>query len=167
MPHVLCHCKTKLAAITKRHNTILDRLEKAYRAPANTNVRKNQTVPETGRPDLCIINNTDKTCHLIDVATPFENRYEAFQQARAEKLNKYAGLASIMREKGYNVTVDAFIVGALGGWDPANENVIRRLGLGHKYSALMRRLMVTDAIRWSRDIYVEHVTGQRQYAEEQ
>lgn len=33
------------------------------------------------------------------------------------------------------------------------------------YCHLMRRLMCTDAIRWSRDIYVEHVTGVRQYAE--
>ena len=68
-----------------------------------------------------------------------------------------------MREKGYEVAVDAFIVGALGGWDPANENVIRKLGLGHKYCTLMSKLMITDAIRWSRDIYVEHVTGRRQY----
>ena len=150
LPHVLCHCTTKLTAITRRHNAILDRLERAYRAPAGTEVRKNQTVPGTDsplRPDLVITNDVERTCHIIDVATPFENRYEAFQQARAEKLNKYAGIASTMREKGYEVTVDAFIVGALGGWDPVNENVIRKLGLGHKYSSLMKKLMVTDAIR--------------------
>ncbi|KYN32598.1 hypothetical protein ALC56_13079 [Trachymyrmex septentrionalis] len=28
---------------------------------------------------------------------------------------------------------------------------------------MMRRLVVSDTIRWSRDIYVEHVSGIRQY----
>ncbi|KYN21284.1 hypothetical protein ALC57_06383 [Trachymyrmex cornetzi] len=28
---------------------------------------------------------------------------------------------------------------------------------------MMRRLIVSDTIRWSRDIYVEHVSGTRQY----
>ena len=50
-----------------------------------------------------------------------------------------------MREKGYDVAV-----AALGGWDPANENVIRKLGVGHKYSALTRKLIVTDAISEAR-----------------
>jgi len=27
----------------------------------------------------------------------------------------------------------------------------------------MRKLMVSDTIRWSRDIYVEHITGEKQY----
>jgi hypothetical protein len=53
-----------------------------------------------------------------------------------------------------SVFLDAFIVGALGGWDPANERLINHLKLGHNYCRLMRKLMVSDAIRWSRDIYV-------------
>jgi hypothetical protein len=61
------------------------------------------------------------------------------------------------------VFLDAFIVGALGGWDPANEVVIRHLRLGYQYCKLMRKLMVSDTIRWSRDIYVEHITGEKQY----
>jgi len=61
------------------------------------------------------------------------------------------------------VFLDAFIVGALGEWDPANEMVIRHLRLGYQYSKLMRKLMVSDTVRWSRDIYVEHITGEKQY----
>jgi hypothetical protein len=64
---------------------------------------------------------------------------------------------------GYSVFLDAFIVGALGGWDPANERIINQLKLGHSYCRLMRKLMVSDAIRWSRDIYIEHLSGVRQY----
>jgi hypothetical protein len=57
------------------------------------------------------------------------------------------------------VFLDAFIVGALGEWDPANEVVIRYLRLGYQYCKMMRRQMVSDAVRWSRDIYIEHVIG--------
>jgi hypothetical protein len=88
---------------------------------------------------------------------PFENRYAAFQTARHEKQRKYASIADHYK--------DAFIVGALGGWDPANELVINHLKLSHNYCRLMRKLMVSDAIRWSRDIYVEHLTSVRQYSE--
>jgi hypothetical protein len=62
--------------------------------------------------------------------------------------------------------VDAFVIGALGGWDPANGQIINYLKLGRHYCRLMRRLMCTDAIRWSRDMYVEHLTGRRQYEEQ-
>jgi hypothetical protein len=47
----------------------------------------------------------------------------------------------------YSVFLDAFIVGALGGWDPTNERIINQPKLGHSYCRLMRKLMVSDAIR--------------------
>jgi N-formylglutamate amidohydrolase len=114
------------------------------------------------RPDLVIINETEKSATIIDVASPFENRYAAFEAARNEKQSKSGHIADHYRNQGYTVVIDAFIVGALGGWDPANERIIRHLRLGTNYCRLMRRLMCTDVIRWSRDVYVEHLTGQRQ-----
>src|SRR5436190_24370784 len=68
------------------------------------------------------------------------------------------------RREGYRVVVTAFVVGTLGSWDPANEAVLRLLRIGNAYGSMMRRLVVSDSIRWSRDIYVEHVSGVRQYA---
>jgi hypothetical protein len=100
---------------------------------------------------------------IIDITIPFENRYAAFQAARREKQQKYAPVVDHYTQQGYAVLMDAFIVGALGGWDPANEKIISHLKLGHNYCRLMRKLMVSDAIRWSRDIYIEHLTGVRQY----
>jgi hypothetical protein len=94
---------------------------------------------------------------------PFENTYAAFQAARQEKQKKYAPLAEHYNRRGYSVFLNAFIVGALGGWDPANERIINQLKLGHRYCRLMRKLMVSDAICWSRDIYIEHLSGIRQY----
>jgi hypothetical protein len=167
-PHVLNHCKPHFAAITRRHNAILDRLAKAYKPLPQTTVRLNQAMPgfDDGlRPDLVITNNTEKWVTIIDVASPFENRYAAFEAARNEKMTTYDHIARKLRQDGFEVYLDAFIVGALGGWDPANERIIMRLRLGHNYCRLMRRLMCTDAIKWSRDIYVEHVTGTRQYGD--
>jgi len=115
------------------------------------------------RPDFVAINDTCKTVSIIDITMPFENRYAAFQAARQEKQAKYAPLAEHYNRQGYSVFLDVFIVGALGGWDPANERIINHLTLGHSYCRLMRKLMVSDAIRWSRDIYIERLSGVRQY----
>jgi hypothetical protein len=105
----------------------------------------------------------EKSAAIIDVATPFENRFAAFDASRKEKRAKYGHIAQHYRRQGYDVVVDAFVVGALGGSDPANERIISLLRLGSHYCRLMRCLTCSDAIRWSRDIYVEHLTGRRQY----
>jgi hypothetical protein len=55
---------------------------------------------------------------------PFNNSYAACQAAREEKQKKYVLLAEYYSRQGYNVFLDAFVVGALGGWDPANEKII-------------------------------------------
>jgi len=83
---------------------------------------------------------------------PFENRYAAFQAARQEKQKKCALLAQHCNRLGYSVFLDAFIVGALGGWDPASERIDNQLKLRQTYCRLIKKLMVSDAIRWSRDI---------------
>ncbi|XP_074976449.1 uncharacterized protein LOC125623603 isoform X3 [Caretta caretta] len=41
--------------------------------------------------------------------------------------------------------------------DPCNERVLLTCGISRHYAWLMRRLMVSDTIRWSRDIYIEHI----------
>jgi hypothetical protein len=165
LPHVLCHCKPNYVAITKRHNAIQDRLVRAFNTPASTTVRVNQVVPGFDgslRPDFVAINHTCKTVTIIGVTIPFENRYTAFQSARQGKQEKYATLEEHYKRQGYSVFLDAFVVGALGGWDPANERVIHHLKFGHNYCRLMRKLMISDAIRWSRDIYIEHLSGVKQ-----
>jgi hypothetical protein len=153
-------------AITKRHNVIQDRLAKAFNASASTTVRINQSIPGLGvslRPDFVAVNDTCKTVAIIDDTMPFENRHAAFQAARQEKQKKYAPLAEHYNRLGYSVFLDDFIVGALGGWDPANERIINQLKLSHKYCRLMSKLLASDAIRWSRDIYIEHLSEIRQY----
>ena len=90
------------------------------------------------RPDLVAVDEVNKTVTIVDVTIPFENGYAAFQAARHEKKRKYAPLAEHYNHLGYSVFLDANIVGALGGWDPANEVVIRYLRLGYRYCKMMR-----------------------------
>jgi hypothetical protein len=101
---------------------LLNRLVKALEPREGTTVRVNQTVPglhDGLRPDL-IVNWVEKSAVIIDVATPFENRFAAFEAVRNEKRAKYSHIADHYRRQGYDVVVDALVVGALGGWDPAN-----------------------------------------------
>uniref|UniRef100_A0A7E4VLC0 DUF3231 family protein n=1 Tax=Panagrellus redivivus TaxID=6233 RepID=A0A7E4VLC0_PANRE len=117
--------------------------------------------------DFCknLFDDKNRIATIIDVAIPFESSYSAFEDTRRRKKEKYADIERILKEKGYKTFNDAFIVGSLGSFDPANEACIRRLRITPRYATLMKKLMVSDVIKWSRDIYVEHVTGIRQYAE--
>jgi len=167
LPHVLCHCGVHSAAIQLRHDAVLHRLWKASRLPGV--VRVNQRVEGVGdgleslRPDLVIRHEPSKSVVICDVTVPFENRWIAFEDARARKIAKYSPLAEELQRQGYRVVVTAFVIGALGSWDPRNEAVLSLLRVGPQYAAMMRRLIVSDTIRWSRGIYVEHVSGTRQY----
>ncbi|XP_072758320.1 uncharacterized protein [Anoplolepis gracilipes] len=168
LPHVINHCGVHSAAIQLRHDAVLHRLRKACRMPGEKRV--NQRVEgvdgELGelRPDLVIRHEPSKCVVICDVTVPFENRWRSFEEARARKIAKYSPLAEALQREGYRVVVTAFVVGSLGSWDPANEAVLRTLHIGSAYASMLRRLVVSDTIRWSRDVYVEHVSGVRQYA---
>ncbi|XP_053873571.1 zinc finger protein 436-like [Malaclemys terrapin pileata] len=87
----------------------------------------------------------------------------AFQEARAGKALKYTLLVDTLRVQGYELQLHTLIVGALGSWDPHNEPVLKACGVGRCYARFMRQLLVSNTIRWSRDIYMEHIMGHRQY----
>ncbi|KAL6419352.1 hypothetical protein ACFW04_011448 [Cataglyphis niger] len=151
-----------------RRMTPWHRLWKACRMPGEKQVnRRVEGIDgELGelRPDLVIRNERTKCVVICDVTIPFENHWEAFDEARARKVAKYSPLAEELQRRGYRVVVTAFVVGAFGSWDPRNEAVLRMLRIGNAYASMMRCLIVSDTICWSRDIYVEHVSGVRQYA---
>lgn len=167
LPHVISCCHHHSLARHLRHNAIAARITKAIPQRLGT-VRENQQVPGfTGerilRPDIVVINEEEKRLILCDVTVAFENRYAEFRRARQEKIDKYTPIVNHFRAAGWTTELDAIVVGALGSWDPANERTLRMLRIPRRYSRLMRKLIVSDTIRWSRDIYVEHLTGTRQY----
>ena len=100
------------------------------------------------------------------MAVPFDNGPDALATCAAAKREKYAELRRILVARGKDVQMLGFVVGALGSWFPGNEWALSRLGISRSYQKLMRRLCCIDAIGGSRDIYVEHMSGHRQYVEE-
>jgi len=92
---------------------------------------------EALRPDLVIRHKPSKSVVICDVTVPFENRWTAFEDARTRKIAKYSPLAEELQRRGYRVIVTAFIVGALGSWDPRNEAVLRLLRVGNQYTTMM------------------------------
>ncbi|XP_018378014.1 PREDICTED: uncharacterized protein LOC108770794 [Trachymyrmex cornetzi] len=151
LPHVLCHCGTHSAAIQLRHNAVLHRIWKATRLPRI--VRVNQQVEGVSgnlaalRPDLVVKHEPSKSVVICDVTVPFENGWIPFEEATAKKLEKYNALAEELQRQGYRVVVTAFVVGALGSWDPRNEAVLRLLMVTAQYASMIRRLIVSDIIR--------------------
>ena len=113
---------------------------------------KEQVVPgyeQDLKPDLVIINKTTKEAYIVDVTMPFEGT-EAFAAARVAKEQKYHHLKALLGSRGFQrVEIDAFIVGALGSWDPANDPVLLKLSIGRKYAKLFRQLCCTEAIKGS------------------
>ncbi|XP_023219819.1 uncharacterized protein LOC111621802 [Centruroides sculpturatus] len=159
LAHMLNHCTRNLHMATKRHDAVLNRLHHAIR-PGNFEILTNQQVPgynDRCRPDLVVISDTAKTATIVDVCIPFENGQDAFDIARRAKEEKYRNVKEYFRRQSYNTTCDAFILGSLGGYDHQNTSVLQRLGISRNYSRTMIKLMVSDTIRWSREIYHHHL----------
>lgn len=114
------------------------------------------------RPDLLLVKR--RTAFIIDVSIVFENRKLAFEEARTRKMNKYRPLQQNLLGTYDKVEIIPFLIDSLGSWDPQNETFMTKL-CSRKYAHLYRYLCVSDCIRWSRDIYIEHLTGTRQYQE--
>ena len=128
---------------------------------AGSIVYNDQKIPETPgllRPDIAA-----KFCAIVDVVVSYENRKDALVAARMDKQRKYDVLKQHFEAFGYRTTVDAYVVGTLGSMDPLNRRALTALNVNPVYNRLMQRLVVSDVIKWARDIYTEHVSGVRQY----
>lgn len=161
LPHVLEHCMRNSDAYQKRHNCVVERIKKAALPKFHIISENQRTDPEINlRPDLVLVKNN--ICYIIDVTVPFENRMEAFKTAREMKMNKYSPLAESIKHRYADVKIGPIVVGALGSWDPNNNKFLTVL-CTRKYGNLLRRLIVSDTIKWSRHIYIKHLTNIRQY----
>ena len=102
LAHILNHCPPYVGKMRTRHKNILKRLTKALPNDAG-DVYTEQTVAgdtHNLKPDLVVLNNTTKSATVIDVAIPFDTD-KAMEEARNEKLTKYAYLKPLLKEKGY------------------------------------------------------------------
>ncbi|XP_064462303.1 uncharacterized protein T26G10.4-like [Ornithodoros turicata] len=156
LPHVLDHCMPSSASYQARHNEIVESVKAAARGKY-TAISENMAVGGTGlRPDLILCRGEEAI--IVDVTIPFDNRYQALAAARAEKEAKYELLKPHLQRRFHRVSVQAIVVGALGSWDPANNKVMKKL-CTKSYLGVFKKLCVSNVIAASRNIYVEHVTG--------
>jgi hypothetical protein len=167
LPHVLCHCKPQLGRkITDQHNAIQNRLVRAVRGQRREQSRLfvNQACTVAGRnvrPDLVLINDKTKEVSIVDITCPFENGKDALLAARVRKAEKYKLEADSYAAQGYKVYCGAIVVGALGTWDPENSMALYALRIPTKYSYQMIRFIISETIDFSKNIYWEHILGNK------
>ncbi|KFM61369.1 Retrovirus-related Pol polyprotein from type-1 retrotransposable element R2, partial [Stegodyphus mimosarum] len=154
LPHVACHCMRYSRQYEQRHNTIVERIKKAASGKWNIAAENQQVTDLNLRPDMLL--TRERSAIFVDVTVAFDNRMPAFERARRIKEDKYAPLAGELRTEFDDVRIEAVVVGALGGWDPKN-GLIRHI-CSKSYGELMK-LIVSDTIRSTRDIYIEHLSG--------
>ena len=162
LPHAICHCLPSMVSIRRRHSLVVNRI---YNAIRTREVTLDKHVPgdlPRIRPDIIHYNGDKAT--VIDVSIPFDNVENALSTAAETKVQKYRSTKQALMDKGFtDVVILPFIVGAVGTWFPQNEMVLNRLGVSKRWRGLMRRFCCQDAIKGSRDIWTEHLTGHRQY----
>ena len=112
--------------------------------------------PGNNRPDLVITENNKVS--IIDVTCPFENDQDALRSAAERKVQKYNYLVDHFRSLNIQAKVFGFVVGPLGGWYNGNESH-GRITHEQEIQNLFRKLCCAEAIKGSRNIYVEHLTG--------
>ncbi|XP_075723798.1 uncharacterized protein LOC142765879 [Rhipicephalus microplus] len=154
LPHVLCHCMRQSRVMTEHLNAIIAHLKKAA-LEGFTVIEENQKVGVPNlRPDLVLARGWEAL--ILDVCCPFDDRMQAFQEARRVKEEKYAPLQRHLLQRFQRVSVDAIVVGCLGSWDPANDRVCCRFR-SKSYLRTMKRLCVSDTIAASTNIYHSHI----------
>ena len=168
--HVLNHCFARHSiAINNRHRAVLRNVVEALPEDVRRNAKLEKTVAGSGsddKPDLVVINEALRTATIVDVCCPFDKRYHALQVARRYKEAKYQHLVDHLRGRGFAVSAHAIVIGSLGSWDPANDAVLaRQLHIPPHTIKAVKRKCVADVIRWSRDMYVEHVSRRRQFTD--
>ena len=165
LPHVLNHCEPSMLLVTARHDRILHRLSQAMPVELQALLKVDCTPLHSSsqlRSDLIVTDEARKTVTMVDVTVPFDNGPRAMEEARQQKRFKYCDIERELTAKGYKVINEAFVVGSHGSFPARNFMVARELGIHRKYAELMAKLMVSETIRWSRDIYYTHVLGEPQ-----
>ena len=164
LPHVLGRCWHHSALLNRRHNALQDAVVAAL--PRSDDREREVLVNQRPtlltsdlRVDLTVVDHSSREVHLVDFKSPFEAGPEAFDVARRRNAEKYAGLQEAYRRLGFHCTLDAMCVGALGSWDPANDKVLKQLGISKGRANGLRRSICRAVLHFSRNMWVQHCTG--------
>ena len=106
------------------------------------------------RPDIIV--RTKQHNYLIDVKSPYDV-IDNMNRARLDNVGKYTDLANDIRNvTKRGVTVETFIVGSLGSWDPANNDLLRKLKVNDVERAKLAKIVTILSIKDSCYIYNRH-----------
>ena len=95
------------------------------------------------RPDLVIIDKRDKSCQIIDVAIPEDNRV---REKEDEKVEKYQDLAREVRKMwGVRTKVIPVVVGALGSIPLRLNDYLRAIEVGIPVALIQRCALLGSA----------------------
>ena len=151
-PFPNCHCGPLSANCVTMQ---CERLAAASRLPGE--VRLNQRVQGVGG-DLAVDNR-----RLRRRNRAVRELFCGVGGGECREGEKYQPLADALRGRCYVVHVDGFVVGALDAWHPNNDVLGSFLRVSKRYASFIRLLIVSETIAWPRDMYIEHVSGIRQY----
>ena len=105
------------------------------------------------KPDIVFKDDVRKIAYIIDVRVVLEYADHSFEAARREKIGKYQVLADILTNKGYKVLLDAFLIGALGSFDPKSLAFFRGLDIPPYHQELCIRYMCSQVSKYACDVY--------------
>ena len=184
--HILTLCRPQNKLKIERHSDLLNRMTRACLSGQNIDtltrnrldalitskskslalsphlsITLESTVPETGEnnkhPDFVLFNKLSKRAIIVDVTFAYESSVDIFGITRRDKIEYYQDVAGILRAKGYQVIVEAFVMGALGAWDPENFAVLKLLGAPPGSLCQVARYCTILALKWAYTIFYEHI----------
>ena len=154
--HVLCSCPENNGLIIKRHHAIAKKCAD-FLAKSGLDVDLEQKPVELetdSQPDIIV--RLQKCVILLDIKSG-NDTVSNFARLREANQEKYGPLAREMTEKTKKITtVETLIVGSLGCWDPVNEVLLRRFGLGPKDIKYLAESLCAIAVRESSFIMKLH-----------
>ena len=157
LSHILNSCKPNLIQDTRRHNAIVAEIERALAA---AQLRLNKQVPGSRfnlRPDIVLLDETNKKACIIDVQCPFDHDADALFIARKAKIDKYQCVADELRSRVFRAYVGAVKIGSLGCFDDDNLRSFAELGIQRKQGIALGKKLVSQTISHSRVIYNDHI----------
>ncbi|GFU35011.1 hypothetical protein NPIL_633881 [Nephila pilipes] len=99
-----------------------------------------------------ILKNLVRRETVADFSVPFEDHLQALVDIRNNKIVECFPIIEELRKNGKPASGNTIVGGSLGTLDPANSTVLLKFGISRRFTLLMRILMCSDTICWSRDI---------------
>lgn len=153
-PHILQSCGKLADIITKRHNTVMNSLaEFISDNDDDWEVLKERKFKDQQgcrwKPDLVVINKTDKLGFILDLHVPYETRRQNLNICFETKAKKYECLTNIIKTE-FNlekVSPMGFVIGARGGWCRRQDPFCKKLNISVKKRKYLCELAVMGSIK--------------------